>query len=79
MEYFSIVPRVEGFTMIKPCFAYVFWAVPLQWSGQWFHHFFMAQTITIIMTVGTVALLIYFACVGYVFYYMIRKDFFDHD
>ena len=31
------------------------------------------------MTVGSIALLIYFAAVGYVFYYMIRKDFFDHD
>jgi len=31
------------------------------------------------MTVGSIALLIYFAAVGYVFYYMIRKDFFDND
>ena len=29
------------------------------------------------MTLGTIALFIYFAAVGYVFYYMIRKDFFD--
>jgi len=31
------------------------------------------------MTLGTITLLIYFAAVGYVFYYMIRKDFFDND
>jgi len=31
------------------------------------------------MTFGTIALFIYSAAVGYVFYYMIRKDFFDHN
>lgn len=31
------------------------------------------------MTFGTIALLIYFTAIGLVFYYMIRKDFFDHD
>ena len=31
------------------------------------------------VTFGTIALFIYSAAVGYVFYYMIRKDFFDHN
>ena len=36
-------------------------------------------TITNSMSFGSIALLIYFACIGYVFYLMIRKDFFDRD
>ena len=39
----------------------------------------MAHTISNCMTVGTIALLIYFVLVGIGFAYMIRKDFFDHD
>jgi len=49
MEYFSIVPRVEGFTIPKLCFASVFWAVPVVWSGRWFQPLLKVQTITICM------------------------------
>ena len=31
------------------------------------------------MSIGTITLMIYFACIGYVYYLMIRKDFFDND
>ena len=34
-------------------------------------------TITNSMSMGSIALLIYFVAVGYVYYLMIRKDFFD--
>ena len=36
-------------------------------------------TITNSMSMGSIALLIYFVAVGYVYYLMIRKDFFDND
>ena len=49
MEYFSIVPRVEHFTIPQLCFAYRNWAVPRQWSGRWFWPLLKVQTITICM------------------------------
>jgi len=79
MEYFSIVPHPVEFTTPKLCFANVFWAVPFVWPGQWFSLFLTGHTISNCMTLGTIALIIYFTAVGLVFYYMIRKDFFDHD
>ena len=63
--------------MRKTCFASENGFISAVWSGQWFQPLLDGSTITIIMTFGTIALFIYSAAVGYAFYYMIRKDFFD--
>jgi hypothetical protein len=54
------------------------------------HSLIVGQTVVMVITtsdgfdhnycmLGTIIFTLYFAAVAYVFYYMIRKDFFDND